>query len=489
MKKNIASLSFKKIDIFILSFIILVAVIFRLYQIDTPLADLHSWRQTDTAAVARNFVKEGFDLLHPRYDDLSNIQTGVENPQGYRFVEFPVYSAIFGFLYKYAPLFSLEIYGRLTTILLSLAIIAVIYYIALKESSRKAAFIAASVYATMPFFVFFSRAILPETAAVSFMMLSILFLYRNIHTKIKWKSVLLLALSILCFSLSVLIKPTTIFYGVVILYLLYRKYGYMLLTKIGFYAYFILALTPLVLWRYYITLYPEGIPASDWLITSVNTSEGLQNIFLKPSFFRWIFFERINNLIFGGFAALLFILGVVKRQKTWLFYSFLASAFLYLFTFQGGNVQHEYYQIIILPVLALFAGLGSETLLENKKVFIHPIASGFVIFVLFVTSFYFSYMKVKDYYSYPQDLQQIANIIQTLTSKDDKIVTDTLGDTTLLYLSDRKGAPAVYKDLQELKKIGYKYFYTAKGDVIEQIKKEGNFEVTFENNKFALFKL
>jgi len=49
----------KKFDIFILSVVLVVAFVFRLYKINIPLADLHSWRQVDTAAVARNFAKNG----------------------------------------------------------------------------------------------------------------------------------------------------------------------------------------------------------------------------------------------------------------------------------------------------------------------------------------------------------------------------------------------------------------------------------------------
>ena len=173
----------KKTDFLILGFIIVIALALRLYNINTPLADFHSWRQADTAAVARNFTRDGFDLLHPRYDDISSIQTGIENPQGYRFVEFPAYSAIFGFLYKYLPITSLEIYGRLTTIFFSLIIIGVIYYLSLKEHSRHAAIFATLIYATMPFFVFFSRVILPETTALSFMFLAIFFLYIYIQNK------------------------------------------------------------------------------------------------------------------------------------------------------------------------------------------------------------------------------------------------------------------------------------------------------------------
>jgi len=48
---------------FCLGLVMVLALVLRLYKIDIPLADHHSWRQADTAAVARNFVKENFDFF------------------------------------------------------------------------------------------------------------------------------------------------------------------------------------------------------------------------------------------------------------------------------------------------------------------------------------------------------------------------------------------------------------------------------------------
>ncbi len=62
-----------------------------------------------------------------------------------------------------------------------------------------------------------------------------------------------------------------------------------------------------------------------------------------------------------------------------------------------------------------------------------------------------------------------------------------MGDTTFLYLIDRKGAPAVFKSLDELKKDGYSYFVTMNKQVIDENKEV--YEIVFENDKFALFKL
>lgn len=480
---------FETLDIFILGIILVIAVGFRLYKINTPLADYHSWRQVDTAAVARNFVKNGFDLFHPRYDDISSIQTGQENPEGYRFVEFPVYNAIFALFYKYLPLTSLEIYGRLTTIFFSLIIIGVIYYLCLKEEDRLTAIIASLIYSVFPFFVFFSRVVLPETTATAFAFLAMLFIYLSFENNKTLQKYLLFFLSILSFSLSLLVKPTTVFYFIPLLYLFARKERFNLFKKPSFYLYFILAVIPFGLWRLYIQNFPQGIPPSDWLITHVNTYEGLKNIFFRPAFFRWIFFERICVAIFGGFLSGFFLLGILNKPKKYFLYAILAAAFVYLLTFQGGNVQHEYYQTIALPALAIFAGLGIAVVLRNGKQFLPPVLSSLIIIFFVGLSYFFAFYKVKDYYNFPPELPQIANIINTLTKEDDKIVTDRLGDTTLLYLIGRKGAPAIYRDPDQLKDLGYNYLVTLNKDTIESIRQKKLYPVVFENDKFALFKL
>lgn len=484
MKPNI----FSKKDFFILFFILIIAFIFRLYKINIPLADLHSWRQADTAAVARNFVRSGFDLFHPKYDDLSNVQSGIDNPQGYRMVEFPIYNAIFAYFYKLMPIFSLEVWGRLTTVIFSLIIIAIIYYLLLKESSRLSAMFGAFVYAVFPFFVFFSRVILPETSALAFSMLAIFFFYLNSNHKEKtFKSIIYHLLSIIFFTFALLIKPTIIFYLLPIIVLFYRKYKLNLIKKLDFYLYFIIIFIPLAYWRFYIKNFPEGIPFSDWLFTSTNTAQGLKSIFFRPSFFRWIFFERINNLILGGYLTVFMILGAITKHKKYLLISFVVSALAYILVFQGGNLQHEYYQTLILPVLAMMVGVGINFVFNNKKELIHPILMSIFVFALIGFSFYFSYFKVIGYYQYSQELVQEANIINSLTNLEDKIVTDRTGDTTLLYLSNRRGAPAIFREPIELKNLGYKYLITSSTDEIKIMKPD--FAIIFENKKFTLFRL
>jgi len=478
---------FNKKDWLIIFVILIIALFFRLYKINIPLADFHSWRQVDTAAVARNFLRFGFDLFHPRFDDLSSIQSGKENPEGFRMVEFPLYNAIFAFLYKVFPFFSLEVFGRLTSIFFSLISIAIIYYLALKEIGRIAAFLSAITFSIMPFFVYYTRIILPEPTALSFGMISIFFLYHFQQEKNKIKKIFFYLISLICFSSSLLIKPTMIFYSIPLIFLFFKKDSFYFLEKFYFYLYFFASILPLIFWRIYILNYPEGIPAYNWLITSVNTDSGQKDIFFRPAFFRWIFFERINNLICGGYLTFFLILGIIDKKKSFLILSFFISSLLYLFIFQGGNVQHEYYQILILPTIAFLIGKGITFLLENKNKITSPIVAYFTVLFFFGFSFYFSFEKVRNNYNYPQDLVTIANIVKRLTLPEDKIVTDRQGDTTLLYLMDRRGAPALYRDIEDLKKLGYTYLVSQNKDLVDKLK--NNYQIVFESSNFALIKL
>ena len=106
-----------KKEIFILILILATGFLVRLYKFQSPVADWHAWRQADTSAVSKFFVKDGFDILHPKFYDLSNVPSGVhENPQGYRFVEFPFYNIAQALPYRLIGILTFEEWGRLVTI-------------------------------------------------------------------------------------------------------------------------------------------------------------------------------------------------------------------------------------------------------------------------------------------------------------------------------------------------------------------------------------
>lgn len=475
----------KKLIFYVLLLALLIMGFFaRKYKIDSPVSDWFSWRQTDTAAVGRFYAKDGIDVMKPRFYDLSSIQSGIENPHGYRMVEFPAYSATFAFLYETFGQVSIETWARIVTSVLSLAALVVIYILLYEETGLFGAFFGSLFFAVFPYVVFYSHTILPDMPATSLAVLSLYFTYRYS----RGKSWIHLIFALLLFALGLLVKPMVIFYGFVHLYLIMFASGRRGKKALLALLIFSLSAVPVYLWRNYIQQFPEGIPASSWLLTSVSTSTGMHNIFMRPAFFRWIFYERINNLILGGYVMFFLIYGFFyKTKQTLLHYAFALSALSYLFVFQGGNVQHDYYQIIITPALAMLLGYGVQ-LFINQRQLGFLVVRVFTVLVLFGASLAFSYYQVKAYYNQNSDWLLIADVIRSVTSPQDTLVLDALGDTTILYLSDRKGYPAPYKELSEFKKQGADYFVTTNSDYKNKFK-DSTFSLIFENDKVLVFRL
>ena len=164
----------------LLTLILLLGFTLRLYKVNSPLADWHSWRQADTASVTRIYIDEGLNIFFPRYYDISSIQTGEFNPKGYRFVEFPIYNIFHYFLVKYINVFSLETWGRLLSSFCSLVTAVFLYLIAKKFINKWGGLLSAFYFLILPYNIFFSRVILPEPMAVMFVVIAIYFFVKFI---------------------------------------------------------------------------------------------------------------------------------------------------------------------------------------------------------------------------------------------------------------------------------------------------------------------
>ena len=192
----------KKLEFVVLGAILLCALVTRLYRFDGPIADWHSWRQADTSSVSRNFVKNGFDFLHPTYHDLSNVPSGIDNPKGYRFVEFPIYNALQAGGFKFFGIFTLEEWGRIISIISSLFATVFIYLILKNRGYGLAGFIAAFFYATIPFSVFYGRTILPDQTMVTASLGSIYFFQIWMKKDLRLKIYFVVVFCFLLFSIK-----------------------------------------------------------------------------------------------------------------------------------------------------------------------------------------------------------------------------------------------------------------------------------------------
>lgn len=426
--------------------LLLFAFVFRLYKINEPIADWHSWRQTDTAAVSKLFVQNGIDVLHPKYFDISNVQSGFDNPQGYRFVEFPLFNVIHVALYSVFGIWSIDVWARLTTILFSLAATTFIFLLVRKYLSVRAAYAAAFFYAFLPFSIFYGRTVLPDTAMIASVLGGIYFFSVWVDRKSQdISSYIYLFISLVFTIASLLFKPYALFFLLPIAVLSIEKFGFSAFKKIPLWIFAILSVIPLAVWRMWITQFPEGIPVSSWLFNA-------GNIRFKGAYFYWIFGERISQLILGYYVTFA-IIGLFKKateKHFWFYISFFISSLAYLIVIARGNVQHDYYQIAIVPSLAILIGRGIDFILSIPGKLNKVIAVAIIVVSTFLM-FSLSWYHVRDYFNINNRSMVEAGIAaDKLLPKNAKVIAPREGDTTFLYYINRQGWPHFQASTEEL---------------------------------------
>lgn len=481
MKRVLDKLTANK---FLIVFIIFLGLLARLYKINNPIADWHSWRQADTASVSRIYVDEGINPLVPRYYDISSIQTGYFNPEGYRFVEFPLFNVIHAGLVTIFDTFSLEVWGRLVSIFSALISTYVIFLLAKKHMDETSAIFSALFFALIPFNVYFTRVILPEPLAIMLGLLAILIFSNYLDNK---KSSLLI-LSGLTFAFSILVKPFTIFYGIVILYLAVNKYGVKGIVKnskifIRMLLFLFVVIAPFLLWRVWTNKYFVGVPFTKWMFNG----DGIR---FRPAFFRWIFYERLTKLILGVWGIIPFLIGLIfYKGRNYFMRSFLLAVLVYVVIFATVNVRHDYYQSIIVPGVALAFGAGMSKILNVRKV--NNLFKQIIILLLFVLMLYNNFSRVKDFYqiNHPEILRA-GTVVDELTPNDARIIAPYNGDTAFLYQTKRYGWPAVDTSFDKLiDKRGADYYVSVTKDDEDTKFLLDKYKVVKETRDFVIINL
>lgn len=208
--------------------------------------------------------------------------------------------------------------------------------------------------------------------------------------------------------------------------------------------------------------HPEGIPASNWLLNG-------NGIRFRPAFWRWIIADRLGREILTATGSFLFFLGLLIRPKlgeSKLIHLLAASLGLYLVLFATGNVQHDYYQLLITPVLAIFTARGLWYLLLGIPHFlprIYTIPLGLAFFVLM---FYFNFMEVRGFYNINNDtIIKAGKAADQILSKEALVVAPYQGDTAFLNQIKRPGFAHTVLPINDLiRKYGVTHYVSVNYD-------------------------
>lgn len=437
-------------EIGILLLILIGAFVVRVYRLNSPIADWHSWRQADTSAVSRNFVQNGIDMLHPTFEDISNVPSGFDNPKGYRFVEFPLYNLLQAEAFISIKHFSLEAWGRLITIFMSLFSLLCIYLLAKKYIGWVGALASAFFFAFIPYNIYYSRVILPDPSMVATTLGAIYFFDRFVSSVRKSRFVWF-GISVFFAALALLLKPYAIFFFLPILWLSFKKWGIKTILSPWIWIFFIVGCAPLVWWRWWMLQFPSGIPVSGWLFNA-------GNIRFTGAYFYWLFADRVSRLILGYYAISIVVMGFLSQKKSLPFFlSFVLGSLAYLVVIARGNVQHDYYQILIIPTLAFLFGLGVDTLFSLPKEY-NKILVSCVVGIVSVAMIAFGWYFVRDYFNINNPNIVVAGqAVDKLTPKNAKIIAPYDGDTSFLYQTNRVGWASLEKDLPIMIQMGADY--------------------------------
>ncbi|MCB9800791.1 MAG: glycosyltransferase family 39 protein [Pseudomonadales bacterium] len=469
--------------------LILIAVLaftLRMYRINTPLLDWHSWRQADTASVTREYQKHGISLLYPKYHDVSNNPSGLPNPEGYRMVEFPLYNALVASILEIIPALPLVVTSRVVSALFSIGTLISLFFLVKSYYGKKAGYLTSFFFAVVPYSIFYSRVVLPEPSMVFFSTLSIttfrFFLKRNSNG--------LYLVSLVSLALSFLLKPFTAFLAPVYIVMVFEERTLKQMARdFRLYLYPVLAIAPFVAWRNWISQFPEGIPASDWLFNG-------NGIRFRPAWVRWLGYERITKLILGYIGTLALPVSVLASLKKRQFFisSWWLGIGLYFTVIATGNVQHDYYQAMITPIVAITLAHGVLVVDKYLSKKINPLVSIGVLSFATILMLFFSWQQVKGYFNinHPEYAEVGAKARELIPADALVVAPQYGGDTAFLFQTDRRGWPLGFM-VPDYIDAGAEYYVTATLDdeakelaekyfIVEQTEKYLILDLTKEKN-------
>lgn len=189
------------------------------------------------------------------------------------------------------------------------------------------------------------------------------------------------------------------------------------------------------------------------------------HIRFRPAFWWWLISERIGREILGATGLALFTIGLLikppslftkgasENDKTsnYFLHVWVLSLFSYFVIFATGNVRHNYYQYIFVPVAAVFFTLGFVSLIKGVREFLPRFWTIPLAVALAGLSFYFSWTQVKGFYQINNPVIVEAGIkADQVLPKNAVVVAPYNGDTAFLYQTNRPGFAFTPLPLAEL---------------------------------------
>jgi 4-amino-4-deoxy-L-arabinose transferase-like glycosyltransferase len=404
--------------------IVALSVAVRLWQIDAPFDDLWSWRQSDVAAIARNYFENGFHFSRPQID-----WAGGE--AGFVGTEFPILPFVAALLYNFFG--PHEWIGRVLTIAFFAASLPFVFLLTERAFDKSAAILALVFYFFAPVMWAASRAFIPDVPSLTCALGGLYFFWRwldgmsesssegrtggdETRPRLFWFAAAILI------ALSLMLKPTTATLAAPMAALAWRKFGRGMLLQPSLWLFALLALTPPVWWFWH-----AYMVAREFYPHHMFGAGGIR--LMNPDWYweilRLTFVSSLTPLLF-----LLAIIGLFRPVRTSAFHWWLGAMLFFIIVVGYGN-RHEWYRLPLVPIAAAFAGAAVSSLARRTK----SLAAAGIILFLFSAA-----LQVRHYLAPTAGpLLQLARELHECTSPGALIIAADDGDPAVFYYAHRKG--------------------------------------------------
>jgi 4-amino-4-deoxy-L-arabinose transferase-like glycosyltransferase len=407
----------------------ILAVAARLIWIDQPFNDNWSWRQSDVAAIARNYFTGGFHFARPQID-------WAGDQPGYVGTEFPILPFVAAVSYKIFGLH--EWVGRVQAVILFAVSLPFFFLLVREIFGETAALWAVFFYSFTPLNLFAGRAFIPDVPSLSLGIIGLYFFFRWIESepdgRIRSISFFFSAFAI---SLSILLKAPSAIIGAPLACLAFQRFGKpplrlgVALRNFWLWVFAAIALVPSAVWYWH-----AHQIATQFYPYHFFGAGGIR--IMHASWYLRIARE-ISTSTLTPIVLVIAIFGAVIARTTMrarFVYWWFAAMILFFIVVGYGN-RHQWYQLPLVPIGTAFAGAGCAFVAQRTSRTVAVALSislitafGFLAF-LYVRPFYFSRASVA--------LRDLGLELRATTPANALIVAANNGDPTVFYYAERKG--------------------------------------------------
>ncbi len=403
---------------YLLILILIAGIVIRFKNFTAPLVDAHAMRQTDTECVAYFLSNGKASFLMPK----ACLMRPVSNTDGYFFLEMPFYEGLIALGYK---ILGSEVWvGRLVNLILYSVGSLALFGLLKGWINKITAIFGVLIYSFMPGSIFFvGHAIHPDAMAVSLILVSLCLAWKYKEKGKSW----LLILSGLFLGISVASRP----FGLICLPLL----GYFLwLRKSKWWNYLLILILGVSFygwWRWWTNYLGIDVSWENWVLS------GREKIFnlgiLKNLVWKNIAGETMGKTS-SGLAVLGFLVGVFKKDKNLIpLILWILGVFVYWILVPNGNLIHQYYADVYMPLVVILAAIGLNWIWSKSKILV----------ILILPVLIYNGVRVGNYH-FQTEIEseidiQVAEEIQKEIGEDKKIIYLARANSVPLSLSHRQG--------------------------------------------------